>query len=519
MFAAPEQVLGAVRRGFDTRRVLVVGDSMLDRSLWGQVERISPEAPVPVVRLMRETEVPGGAANVARSLVGLGLSVELFGVTGNDGARSSLLGLLGAAGVATGGLICVADRGTTTKTRVIGSHQQMLRIDSEHPTTLTQRDGARLLAALSERLPGAAALVLSDYAKGVLTGPLCADLIRRARELGIPVLVDPKGHDFSRYAGATLITPNRAELAQACDLSPGDRSALLVAATTMRDRLGLEALVVTLSEQGMALIDAAGVHSIPAVAKEVFDVSGAGDTVIATFAAGLAAGLGYRDTAHLANLAAGVVVGKVGTALIETRDLIAAISTEAALEQAAKVCLLPALVERVRGWQAAGERIVFTNGCFDLLHVGHVTYLAEARRHGQRLIVGLNTDRSVRALKGSDRPLVGEADRARILAALAAVDGVVLFDEPTPLALIEALRPDVLVKGTDYREEDVVGAREVKGWGGQVILVPLVAGRSTTGLVERLRSADGGGASQRTTTQRTAPHGGGAPKPGSDDGS
>jgi D-beta-D-heptose 7-phosphate kinase/D-beta-D-heptose 1-phosphate adenosyltransferase len=493
MFAAPGEVSEVVRRGFDGRRVLVVGDLMLDRYIWGRVRRISPEAPVPIVALARETEVPGGAANVARNLAGLGLAVELAGVTGADAARDALLAALAAEGIEAGAALVASDRGTTTKTRIVGDHQQMLRIDSERAAPLAEADAARLLAALSERLPGLGALVLSDYAKGVLAGPLCAELIGRARALGIPVLVDPKGRDFDRYAGATLITPNRAELALATDVPGDDQPGLLRAGERLRARLGLATLVVTLSEQGLALIDATGSDLIPAVAKEVFDVSGAGDTVIATFAAGLAAGLGVRDTAHLANLAAGVVVGKVGTAAIDRAELLAALADEAALGQAAKVCTLPAAIEQVRRWQAAGERVVFTNGCFDLLHVGHVTYLEQARRYGRRLVVGLNTDRSVRALKGPERPLIGEADRARVLAALAAVDAVVLFDEPTPLALIEALRPDVLAKGADYREEDVVGAREVKTWGGQVVLVPLVAGRSTSGIVDRLRGDDTAG--------------------------
>jgi D-beta-D-heptose 7-phosphate kinase/D-beta-D-heptose 1-phosphate adenosyltransferase len=490
MFESSSQVLAAVRRQFDGRRVLVVGDVMLDRYIWGAVRRISPEAPVPVVQLTSETEVPGGAANVARNLAGLGLEVELAGVTGSDAARTSLMRLLAEAAIDTNGLRIASDRGTTTKTRVIGNHQQMMRIDSEHSGVLADVDSAALLDAVAARLPVVDALILSDYAKGVLTGRLCAELIAVARAHGVPVLVDPKGRDFTRYAGATAITPNRAELTEACGVDAGDQAALLAAGAALRAQLGLETLAVTLSEQGMALIDALGTHLIPAVAKEVFDVSGAGDTVIATFAAALAAGLVHRDAAHLANLAAGVVVGKVGTAVIETEDLLAAISDEAALEQAAKIRPLPTLIEQARRWQAAGERVVFTNGCFDLLHVGHVSYLERARRHGHRLIVGLNTDRSVRALKGAGRPMVGEADRARILAALAAVDAVVLFDEPTPLALIEALRPDILAKGADYREEDVVGAEEVRGWGGQVVLVPLVAGRSTTALVDRLRVGD-----------------------------
>jgi D-beta-D-heptose 7-phosphate kinase/D-beta-D-heptose 1-phosphate adenosyltransferase len=328
--------------------------------------------------------------------------------------------------------------------------------------------------------------VLSDYAKGVLGPELCRALLDAARAQDVPVLVDPKGRDFSRYAGATLVTPNRAELALATGANPADLDAMLAAGRALREQLALTLLVVTLSEQGMALISAEGERLIPAVAREVFDVSGAGDTVIAAFAAGLAAGLGHTDTAHLANLAAGVVVGKVGTAPISGDDLLAAISGEAALEQAAKVMPPAAAADQVRRWQAAGERVVFTNGCFDLLHVGHVTYLERARRYGHRLVVGLNTDRSVRALKGPDRPVIREGDRARVLAALASVDAVVLFDEDTPLELIRHLRPDVLAKGADYREEEVVGAPEVKSWGGQVVLVPLVEDRSTSGIIRRL---------------------------------
>jgi D-beta-D-heptose 7-phosphate kinase/D-beta-D-heptose 1-phosphate adenosyltransferase len=330
------------------------------------------------------------------------------------------------------------------------------------------------------------ALILSDYAKGVLTRNLCRRLIETARARGLPVLVDPKGNNFSRYTGATLITPNRSELALATGNDVQDLDTLLSAGADLREALDLRLLVLTLSEQGMALIEPDGVHQIPAVARDVFDVSGAGDTVIATFAAGLAAGLGLVDTAHLANLAAGVVVGKVGTATITGKELLAAISGESALEQAAKICEPAAAREQVRRWQAGGEHVVFTNGCFDLLHVGHVTYLERARRYGHRLVVGLNTDGSVRRLKGPERPLIRQGDRARVLAALASVDAVVLFDEDTPLNLIERLHPDVLAKGADYREDQVVGAAQVKSWGGRVVLVPLVEDRSTTGIIERM---------------------------------
>jgi D-beta-D-heptose 7-phosphate kinase/D-beta-D-heptose 1-phosphate adenosyltransferase len=486
MFVDPQAVLEEVRRGFDGRRVVVVGDLMLDRYLWGRVERISPEAPVPVVRLERETETAGGAANVARNLAALGLTVSLAGITGDDGDRAALLRDLTANRIETGAVLAAANRVTTVKTRVVGNHQQMLRIDAERALPLAAPDAERLLAAVAPLLPGAGALVLSDYAKGVLTEPLCQGLIRAAREADVPVLVDPKGRDFARYVGATLITPNRSELALAAGVPATDLDALLAAAAALRADLGLRWLVLTLSEQGMALVGPNGTRQIPAVAREVFDVSGAGDTVIAAIAAGLSARLDPVDTAHLANLAAGVVVGKVGTATVSAAELLAAVTGESALEQAAKVGDPNRTLERVRAWQGAGERVVFTNGCFDLLHVGHVTYLERARRYGHRLVVGLNTDRSVRALKGPSRPLIREDDRARVLAALASVDAVVLFDADTPLALIEQLRPDVLAKGADYKEQEVVGAAQVKSWGGQVVLVPLVEDRSTTGIIRRM---------------------------------
>ena len=487
MFLQPDKVALNVHGRFGARRVLVVGDLMLDRYQWGTVRRISPEAPVPVLRLERETEVAGGAANVARNLVGLGLRVCIAGITGQDPHRERLLALLKEQGVETDAVLSDPTRPTTTKTRLVGDHQQMLRIDAERIAPVDSGLAERLLAAVGERLSAVDAVLLSDYAKGVLIGDTCAHIIAVARDRGLPVLVDPKGSDFERYRGATAITPNRAELALAAGVDSDDLDALLGAAERMRERLELEQLILTLGELGVALVDATGVHRIPAVAREVFDVSGAGDTVIATVAAGRAAGLDPIDTAHLANLAAGVVVGKVGTAAIAADELAAAIADEAALEQAAKVGDLGDVLARVRQWRDRGERIVFTNGCFDLLHVGHVTYLERARKHGHRLVVGLNTDRSVRTLKGPERPLIGEQDRARVLAALAAVDAVVLFDAETPIELIRAIRPDVLAKGADYSEDAVVGAADVKSWGGQVVLVPLVDDRSTSAIIQRMR--------------------------------
>jgi len=484
MASAPTEIF----EGLADRKVVVVGDLMLDRFLWGRVRRISPEAPVPVVDLEQETRSAGGAANVARNLSGLGLQVDLVGVTGADPGRDLLLAELTAANLDRDGVLIARDRGTTIKTRVLGNRRQLLRIDEEKAAPLSEKDRERLLATATRRLAQADALLLSDYAKGILTEDLCRALIAAARGRGLPVLVDPKAKDFGRYAGATLITPNRGELALATGVAAQDLDALVAAGSVMRKTLNLESLVLTLSEQGLVLIEAAGNHRLPAVAREVYDVSGAGDTVIATFAAGLAAGLGQGDTAHLANLAAGIVVGKVGTAPITVRELLAALNEEAACEQAAKIRDLEEATAQVRRWQAAGERVVFTNGCFDLLHVGHVTYLERARRYGHRLVVGLNTDASVRRLKGPERPLIGQGDRARVLAALAAADAVILFDQDTPLALIEQLRPDVLAKGADYREEQVVGATEVKSWGGRVVLVPLVEDRSTTDIIARMNA-------------------------------
>ncbi len=484
-FRAPDQVRAAVRSGFGGASVLVVGDLMLDRYLWGQVGRISPEAPVPVLHLGRETETAGGAANVARNLVGLGLQVRLAGVTGEDAARESLLRLLGEQGVETSAVLVDSGRPTTTKTRVLGGQQQMLRIDAERIAPLSAELEDRLFALIERQLSAASVLLLSDYAKGVLFGALCQRLIDAARERGVPVLVDPKGRDFGRYLGATLITPNRLELAQAASADPADLEHLTAVAKRLCTDLQLGRLVLTLGELGLLVIAPETQTRIPAVAREVFDVSGAGDTVIATLAAAQAAGLDPIDSAHLANLAAGVVVAKVGTAAVSLSELEHAISDEAALDQAAKLCSLSELQSRVRAWRSRGERVVFTNGCFDLLHAGHVTYLERARRHGQRLVLGLNSDRSVAALKGPERPLIGEQDRARVLAALAAVDAIVIFDENTPLALIEALRPNVLAKGADYRPEQVVGAKEVRSWGGELVLVPLLEDRSTSSIIRR----------------------------------
>jgi D-beta-D-heptose 7-phosphate kinase/D-beta-D-heptose 1-phosphate adenosyltransferase len=328
-------------------------------------------------------------------------------------------------------------------------------------------------------------VVLSDYAKGVLTPDVCQKIIGAARKAGIPVLVDPKSADFSRYRGATTVCPNLGELSTAAHLDARDLDALLAASEAMVPAFDLEFLTATLSEKGIALIRPGNRVIAPAVARQVFDVSGAGDTVIAVLALCLGSGLTPETGVQLANIAAGIVVGKVGTVPVEKHELLAALSPQIALHAEDKVVSRSELVTRVANWKANGESVVFTNGCFDLLHVGHITVLEQAHSFGDRLIVAINSDASVSGLKGPSRPIVSESDRARVLAALAAVDAVVVFDEPTPMELLLATRPDVLVKGGDYNLDTVVGAKEIQSWGGQVKIVPIVEGFSTTRLIAR----------------------------------
>ena len=477
-------VIQTIEQEWPRKRLLVLGDVMLDKYIWGEVGRISPEAPVPVVRVTRQSAQPGGAANVAMNLVKLGAHVSLIGFTGGDADEGLLTESLKAHGIDAAFVSC-AGFPTITKLRVLGGRQQMLRLDSENLGTRGDPEFERLLAAVMIELPKCDAVVLSDYAKGVLAPAVCRAVIEAAKELGIPVLVDPKTADFSRYRGATTICPNLSELALAARGDAKDIDGLLKAAEGMVGEFDLQYLTATLSEKGIAVVRPEGIYMAPAVARQVFDVSGAGDTVIAVLALCLASGLAIEPSVQLANVAAGIVVGKVGTVPVEKHELLAALAPDIALHAEDKVLSRQGLVERVATWRANGERVVFTNGCFDLLHVGHITVLEQSRRLGDRLIVAINSDASVCELKGPSRPVVGEQDRGRVLAALGAVDAVVVFGEPTPLEVILETKPDVIVKGGDYDESTVVGAAEVKSWGGQVAIVPIVAGHSTTRLIER----------------------------------
>ncbi len=475
------------------KRILVVGDVMLDRYLWGDVKRISPEAPVPVVRVRQQSEVPGGAGNVAANLAGLECPVSILGICGNDEAGNRLRKIFLEKGIEPLLQESIA-RPTITKTRVMARGQQLLRLDEEEPRILSLELEEKITVRFEQKAPECDVVVLSDYGKGIFQTPnLCQHLIHFCKIRGIPVLVDPKGADWTRYQGATCITPNTAEL----ELVTGgaaeeSEQELFQSASAIRRQYGLEWLLVTRGSRGMILCgNNDSPLMIPARAREVFDVSGAGDTVIATLAASLALKLSFPKAAQLANLAAGIVVGKLGTQPITHAELSTAIELNDMQRQstgASKIAVLESARILVKSWQSSGQKVVFTNGCYDILHPGHIHLLHQSRDMGDRLIVGLNTDTSVRRLKGNTRPIVAERDRAAIVSALGCVDMVVLFDEDTPLELIQAIKPDILVKGDDYRMDQVVGREAVESFGGRVCLVPLLQGYSTTQIAEKIAS-------------------------------
>lgn len=483
-----QHFLDTVKNFGSTRQhVLVIGDVMLDRYLIGDVHRISPEAPVPVVLLKSQQDRAGGASNVAANLALLGIKTHVIGLLGRDGEAAILNQLMTEIGINTENMVHSAHRPTIAKTRILSGYQQIVRLDQESNAALNEEEQTLVLNAINIQLTLKPALViLSDYAKGLLGKEICRHIITSCNQTATPVLVDPKGQDYSKYAGATALTPNKKETAEACQTKTDDPD-LLTKVSKLKECLDLDFMVVTRGEEGISLIDN-HTHLLPATAKQVFDVSGAGDTVIATLAAGLMHGLSTLESLQLANIAAGVVVGKVGTVPINKHELLEALTSEQSSEQANKICNLVQLKQKVTNWKKAGQKIVFTNGCFDLLHAGHVTYLEAAKKRGDKLILGLNTDRSVSALKGPTRPVVHENDRARVLAALESVDAVILFDEDTPLNLINAIQPDVIAKGSDYTADQVVGGKEVESWGGEIALIDLVAGRSTSNIIKKMNS-------------------------------
>lgn len=480
---------------YEKCKILVVGDVMLDRYLWGDVKRISPEAPVPVFRIKRRSMVPGGAGSVVLNVIGLGAAAALLGVIGGDENGSTLKRLLADRRI---GSILIEDkkRPTITKTRILSRGQQLLRIDDENTTVLDEPLKALIIENATREIHNCAAVIFSDYGKGIFdTHGLTEAIIDVANGLDVPVIVDPKGKNWERYSGAACLTPNTAEFEHAVGAPLGDENALIDAMQTARFKYRLSNLLITRGPLGMCLIGEDGEPQfIPSIAREVYDVSGAGDTVIATLAVGIASGQSYLDAARLSNVAAGIVVGKLGTQPINVIELRAAVGVSGEKINGRvnqKAHSLAAATVQVQAWKALDQKIVFTNGCFDLLHPGHIHLLNEAKRCGGRLIVGLNSDESVRRLKGAKRPILSETDRAAILGALDCVDLVIIFEEDTPIELIEALEPDVLVKGSDYRPESVVGRELVESYGGKVHLVPVLEGHSTTRLAEKVSGKHG----------------------------
>jgi D-beta-D-heptose 7-phosphate kinase/D-beta-D-heptose 1-phosphate adenosyltransferase len=477
--------LGQQVKKLSKASVLVVGDAMLDRYVYGEVTRVSPEAPVPILTVHRDVAMPGGAGNVVRNLVALEASAAFVSVVGDDAAGSDFTVLIGGQERVEPWLLVQAGRTTTLKTRYIASGQQMMRADREVTMELPERLAERLVRIALDAMAVTSVTILSDYRKGVLSPAVCQALIEGARKTGRKIVVDPKGRNYARYRGADIITPNRKELHEATHLPVETEAELVAAAQKLLADHEFGAVLVTRSEDGMTLVTADEVVHYPAEAKEVFDVSGAGDTVVATLAAALAAEIPLHEAVRLANIAGGIVVGKVGTAVARPSDILAVLAP--ATGALSKVVTPSAASEMAERWRLRGYKVGFTNGCFDLLHPGHVHLLEQCRALCDRLIVGINSDASVKRLKGPTRPAQGEAARAAVLASLASVDLVCLFEEDTPIELIKLIKPDLLVKGADYTRETVVGADLVESWGGAVALAQLLPGHSTTATLARLR--------------------------------
>ena len=474
-------------RHFHRARVLVVGDVILDRYKIGEARRLSPEAPIPVLRPTSARDTPGGAANVAMNIAALGGHAILAGAIGDDRAGAALTALLNRTNGIEPVLIVEAGRPTTAKTRFIAGAQQLLRLDEETTAPLTPPTAAALLARIAAVLDRVDVVVLSDYAKGVLCDAVLGPLLALAGSHRKPVVADPKRPDFAAYRGVAVLTPNEVEVRAATHIDAGHDAEADRAGRAALDAAACGAVLVTRSAKGLTLVrrDAPTLH-VPAHAREVADVSGAGDTLVATLAVAMAAGASLPDAAMLANVAAGISVGKQGTATVTQAELLAALHSGGLATTDAKIAELDDARARVAAWRDAGLKIGFANGCFDLIHPGHVHLLTQARAGCDRLVVALNTDASVRRLKGPARPVQNEDARAIVMASLSPVDMVVLFDEDTPLETIRALRPDVLIKGSDYTVDQVVGGDLVMGWGGRVLLAELREGHSTSGTIRRM---------------------------------
>jgi len=465
-----------------TPNILVVGDLMIDHYLWGKCERISPEAPVQVVDVQREENLMGGAGNVLNNLLTLGATVGICSVIGEDDGAVWIDNRLDEKGVSKVALLKDEARKTTKKSRIIALHQQIVRVDKENKEDISLASQEMILEKVQAVLGEYDLLLLSDYKKGVLTDGLTKNLIMIAREMNIPIFADPKGNDYSKYTGATLITPNKKEAAIATNIAIESEKSLQEVGEKLKNDLELKYAFITLSEEGMAIFGEDGLSKIPTVAREVFDVTGAGDTVIASLAFAYAHGLDIKEAAHFANEAAAVAVSKVGSATVTLDEIVAYHDSITAKKSQQKILNWQELEKELAH---LNKKIVFTNGCFDILHAGHVKYLEEAKSFGDVLILGLNSDASVKRLKGESRPINSQEDRAVVLSALEAIDFVVVFDEDTPYDLIELVQPDILVKGGDYEGKEVVGSDIAK----ETRLVQFLEGKSTTKIIQKAKTS------------------------------
>jgi D-beta-D-heptose 7-phosphate kinase/D-beta-D-heptose 1-phosphate adenosyltransferase len=475
---------------FQDKNVLCLGDLLLDRFVYGAVHRISPEAPVPVLKINRDFLTLGGAGNVVRNLAALGCNTTFIGVVGKDDAGQKTKELLNDLPQVNAHLM--SEGRTPVKSRFISNSQQLLRVDDEVVATPSEATIDALKKIIIDQIQKSHVVILSDYGKGSLPPELCQFIIQAARSAGIPSIVDPKGQDYSRYKGATLLTPNEKELSEVSQYPLNSDQDVVQAMAQLKELHHLDAVLVTRGAKGMVLLPPSTPEAtvepvvIPAQAREIFDVSGAGDTVIATLSASISVGHSFEDAARLANIAGGIVVGKVGTAVVGQDELAAAVLKAEPLAPS-KIMSLEEAKNRTQIWRRHGLTLGFTNGCFDLLHLGHLHSLHECKKQCDRLIVGLNTDSSIKRYKGESRPIQAETVRAHVLAALEYVDAVILFEEDTPLNLIESLLPDLLFKGADYTIDKVVGADVVQLNGGKVHLIDLKPGYSTTATVEKMK--------------------------------
>jgi D-beta-D-heptose 7-phosphate kinase/D-beta-D-heptose 1-phosphate adenosyltransferase len=482
--------MASIIEDFSALKIMVVGDVMLDRYVFGEVNKISPEAPVQVLTVSREEVSPGGAANVANNLKSLGASVEIYGVIGDDPEGEKLLELLQRLEIRSKGIILDPKRPTTTKTRLIAGNQQVIRMDREVTEAIPGQVKDRILEAiiqsLGENPPDG--IIISDYAKGLVRRDLSTSIIQMAKEKGIFICIDPKGKDFTRYRGADAITPNQREAEEVCGFQLEGEESLQRAVQILIQQTEAQGVLITRGKNGISYYVREGkeLKTISSDAREIYDVTGAGDTVVSTFTLAFIKSKSWEDSVKIANRAAGIVVGRIGAAAVTREELINSYEEK---NQATKGKLfeIGMLLTVISKHKAEGKKIVFTNGCFDLFHVGHLALLRQAKELGDVLIVGINSQDSVRRIKGNGRPFIPESERANIVAAIDCVDYVVVFSEDTPLELIRLIKPDVLVKGGDYSPEEVVGRDVVEGYGGRVSIVPLVEGVSTSLLADKIR--------------------------------